>query len=96
VTDITPPFTQATRTSGVGSVTIKLTATDNQGGSGVAQVLYWSTGAQVMGSAGSPVTVGGNTATVVINTSGTTTLFYHSVDNSGNVEATRSTQVRLP
>ena len=62
-TDKTPPTTTATGATANGwynhAVTIRLTATDNAGGSGVASITYSVDG-------GTPVTVKGSTATVTI------------------------------
>jgi len=61
----------------------------------VKQIMYWATGAQPIASSGSPVVVAGRNASVTITVSGTTTVFYHAQDNTGNVETVRSTQVSL-
>jgi glycosidase len=85
--DFAAPTTTATPSSNPngagwysGSVTVTLNATDNTGGSGVAQIQYSLSGAQT-GSA----TVPGSAASVTISASGTTSLTYFAVDNAGNI-----------
>jgi len=86
--DLTPPMTTAMPSAspnGAGwyktSVRITLNATDNPGGSGVAQIQYSLSGAQT----GSQI-VPGSTASVTISANGTSNLTYFAVDNAGNVE----------
>jgi hypothetical protein len=74
---------------------LNLVATDDQGGTGVKQIMYWATGAQPIASAGSPTIVLGSTASVTITATGSTTFYYHSQDYAGNIEATRSTIVSI-
>jgi hypothetical protein len=70
------------------NTTVTLNATDNTGGSGVKQITYSLNGGQ-------PTTVTGSTASVVVTANGTTTITYFATDNAGNVEAQKSTVVKL-
>ena len=67
-------------------VVVGLAATDNAGGSGVKQLAYRASGAQVI--ARSIVT--GSTASVPISAAGLTTLTYSATDTTGNQEASKS------
>ncbi|HEY7042367.1 MAG TPA: hypothetical protein VH419_01735 [Nocardioidaceae bacterium] len=67
--------------------TLTLTATD-AGGSGVASITY------KIGS-GSAVTVNGASASFPVTTTGVTTVTYFATDVAGNVEATKTSTVRL-
>jgi len=70
------------------SVTVRLNASDNQGGSGVANISYRVNG-------GSYTTVSGNETDVVINTQGNNTLEYYATDNAGNQESVNTEYVAL-
>ena len=91
VNDEQPPTTSAdvTPTAMDGwnntPVTVTLTAVDNEGGSGVAQIEYQ------LGS-GEWTTYSGP---VVVTTQGETTLSYRSEDAAGNVEQAKSVTVRI-
>lgn len=96
VVDTTPPTTTATvspapTSSGWNnsSVTVTLTATDT--GSGVKQITYSLSGAQT----GGPTTVAGSTTSFTVSNTGTTTVSYSATDNVGNVESTKTLQVKI-
>jgi N-acetylneuraminic acid mutarotase len=73
------------------SVTVTLTATDNEGGSGVSSITY-----AVAGPGGlSGATLSGATATIEITAEGTSTITYRATDNAGNVEAQKTLTVRI-
>jgi hypothetical protein len=99
--DVTPPTTTASSSRAGhrhdGAVKIKLTATDNSGGSGVASITYSVDGHR-------PIKVAGSRATVTISvghehgrhsTGGTHTITYFATDKAGNVEATRTLTVNV-
>ena len=96
--DSTPPttavaLTPAPNASGWnnGNVGITLNATDEQGGSGVKQIVYSATGAQALVS----TTVPGSSAALTVSAEGATTLSYSATDSAGNVEPPKSVTVRL-
>ena len=70
--------------------TLRFSATDNAGGSGVKNLTLSFFGAQ-----GGTQVVSGASATTVIATEGVTTVFYNAQDNAGNNEAVQSSTVRL-
>ena len=95
--DTVPPTTTATPNPGPNgngwnstNVTVRLSAVDNPGGSGVKQISYALSGAQ----GGGGVATGSSTS-VAIATEGTTTLTYFARDNAGNQEAPRSLTIRI-
>ena len=69
------------------NVTVTLNAQDDEGGSGVKEIHYSATGAQVIAS----TVVPGGSATVNISTEGTTTISYFATDNAGNQESPAKT-----
>jgi hypothetical protein len=71
------------------SPTVELRAVDEPGGSGVKQVTYAMSGAQVK----PPTTVIGSSASVALTTSGMTTISYSAMDFAGNQEATHQLKV---
>lgn len=90
--DTTPPTTLATLSGTTGlndwylsDVVVSLTATDNEGGSGVSQTKY-SFDQTNWFSYTEPLT---------ISAEGTTTLYYYSIDNSGNSESIKETLVKI-
>ncbi len=106
--DITPPTATVTTTklmcssSSILYYTYKFTfnAVDNTGGSGVAFLAYYTTGAWVQGSSASPITVaasGGVVSNYTIQipgaNKGTTTVTYWAVDNSNNKQAAQQNTV---
>lgn len=104
--DTTPPSTTATATitaptSGPytfgaanwarGPVAVTLSSVDNAGGSGVAEIAYSATGAQVINS----TTIPGATAEINVDAQGVTTLRYTATDIAGNVEDERTAVVAV-
>ena len=82
VNDTIPPVTSSDAGSAyAGPASIRLTAADNVGGSGVATTYYMVDGVVQKTYVGTPVT---------ITAEGPHKMTYWSVDNAGNVEATRS------
>lgn len=69
-------------------VTITLTASDNEGGSGVKEIHYQLTGAE-------EETIPGDSAQIPLTTEGITTLTYYAVDNNGNIETEKSLEIKL-
>ncbi|HYE66014.1 MAG TPA: LamG-like jellyroll fold domain-containing protein [Pyrinomonadaceae bacterium] len=74
-----------------GDVTVTLTATDNPGGSGVKEITYSASGAQVI----SQTTVSGSSTSFIISAEGTTTITYFAMDNMGNVESQKVFTVKI-
>jgi hypothetical protein len=73
------------------SVTVTLNSADNEpGGTGVKQIQWSLTGAQI----GSNTVLSGTT-TVTISAEGTTTLIYFGTDNAGNIETAKSITVKI-
>ncbi|HEY2014502.1 MAG TPA: phosphodiester glycosidase family protein, partial [Bryobacteraceae bacterium] len=72
------------------NVTVTLNAVDNPGGI-VKQIEYSLTGAQTAGAQ----VVAGNTASIVLNTEGVTTVHYFATDVAGNIEQSQSLTVRI-
>jgi uncharacterized repeat protein (TIGR01451 family) len=71
-------------------VTINLSATDGEEGSGVREIHYILTGAISDEGVISDIT-----ASILISSEGATTLTYWSVDNIGNVEAQKTMEIKL-
>jgi hypothetical protein len=69
----------------VSNVQVALTATDNEGGSGVAKTEYSFDG----------ITWNTYTAPFMVSTEGTTTVYYRSTDNAGNVEETKTEAIKI-
>nr|MBP7060992.1 chitobiase/beta-hexosaminidase C-terminal domain-containing protein [Candidatus Moranbacteria bacterium] len=91
--DITPPVTTVTLAGTIGAsgwytsdVTVTLTATDPDGGSGVEQTEY---------SLDNGVTWNTYMAPITIVTEGTTTLQYFSTDKAGNQEVKKTETIRI-
>jgi hypothetical protein len=90
--DIIPPTTTNTIFGTFGNnnwyrsnVQINLTATDNEGGSGVNKTEYsFDNATWIEYNAEFPVT-----------TEGTTTLYYRSTDNAGNIESTKNITISI-
>lgn len=88
VAPVTTADVSGTPTAGwyTGPVTVTLTATDNEGGSGVAGTEYQLDDATTWTRYTEPVAVSGD---------GSHELRFRSTDKAGNVEETRSVQVRI-
>jgi hypothetical protein len=72
-------------------VLISLAASDNAGGSGVKELVYSASGAQII-----PATsVNGASVNLAITTEGLTTVSYFARDNAGNTEAARTAVVKI-
>jgi hypothetical protein len=65
-------------------VTVAISAVDNTGGSGVDQITYSASGAQVIAEVN--VKASSNSTSVVIDAEGVTTVSFHATDNALNVE----------
>jgi Bacterial Ig-like domain len=96
--DTTKPSTSATRsvepnTAGWNkeNVSVKLNATDDQGGWGVQKITYSASGAQTI----APTDASGNSVDVKLDQEGTTTLTYYATDKAKNVEDEQSLQVKI-
>src|SRR5215208_5331085 len=96
--DTTKPSTSATRSvepNAAGwnkeNVTVRLNATDNQGGSGVQKITYSASGAQTIAQTDAT----GDSVEVILDKEGTTTLTYHATDKAQNVEDQKSLTVKI-
>ena len=69
---------------------MSLSATDNSGGSGVKQISYSTTGAQV----GAGVVAGSSTS-FAITAEGSTTITYFATDNVGNAEPPKTLTLKI-
>ena len=69
----------------ISNVSVNLTATDNEGGLGVNKIEY---------SFDNAIWIEYN-AEFPITTEGTTTLYYHSTDNAGNIESTKNITISI-
>ena len=95
VVDEAAPTTTATRSvepNAAGwnneDVTVTLTATDNEGGSGVKEITYSINGGQ-------PTTVQGSSVQVPVSAEGETTIAFYATDNEGNIEQQQTTTVKI-
>jgi len=70
------------------AVSVALTATDNAGGSGVAQIVYTTDGSV-------PSLTNGTTYGSVLILAGTTTVKYRAYDNAGNAEPVNSQLIQI-
>jgi hypothetical protein len=96
--DTTRPSTSATRSvepNAAGwnkeNVTVRLNATDNQGGSGVQKITYSASGAQTIAQTDAP----GDSVEVILDKEGTTTLTYYATDKAKNVEVQKSLTLKI-
>ncbi|HEX5247860.1 MAG TPA: HYR domain-containing protein [Gaiellaceae bacterium] len=92
--DDTPPVSTASVSPAANAagwnnrpVTVTISASDGDGGSGVASITY-STG-------GAPTTVAAASVSVPVTAEGVTTVAYHATDNAGNVESDHAIAVRI-
>jgi len=69
----------------VSNVQVALTATDNEGGSGVAKTEYSFNG----------ITWNTYSAPIMVSTEGTTSVYYRSTDNAGNIEETKTKAIKI-
>jgi hypothetical protein len=95
--DGTPPVTTASTVPPAAdwvntNVVVTLAATDSGPlASGVKEVVFSASGAQVIAEN----QVAGANASLTISSEGITNVFFHAVDNMGNVEPTRTLTVRI-
>jgi hypothetical protein len=96
--DTTKPSTSATRsvepnTAGWNkeNLTVRLNATDNQGGSGIQKITYSASGAQSIAQ----TDVSGDSVEVVLDQQGTTTLTYYATDKAENVEDQKTLTIKI-
>jgi hypothetical protein len=73
------------------NTTISLNAKDNDGGSGVSQLIISATGAQTIPA----TTIDGSSTSFSITTEGITVVTYFAIDRAGNKEATHSLTVSI-
>lgn len=93
--DATAPTTTATPSPAPNAagwnnsdVTVTLSATDDEGGTGVKEITYSL-------KEGTPTTVQGDTAQVSVTTEGETKITYFAKDDAGNTEAEKTLVVKL-
>jgi Kelch motif len=97
-TDRTPPVTTASASPAANStgwnrssVTVRLHATDEAGGSGVDHITYAATGAQRIPTTDQP----GADSTISVSSEGVTTLTFFATDRAGNRERARTLTIRI-
>jgi hypothetical protein len=90
--DVEPPITTPLMSGTTGNngwyisnVSVNLTATDNAGGSGVNKTEYSFDNATW-------ITYNAN---FTVTTEGTTTLYFRSIDNAGNIESTKNQTIKI-
>lgn len=98
ISDGIPPLTVPTLTPNPNAagwnksdVSLVLTATDNDGGSGVKQIVYSATGAQPIGS----TVMMGPVVSQVISAEGVTTVAFFATDNAGNAEPVNTVSIKV-
>src|SRR5215208_140366 len=96
--DTTKPSTSATRSvepNAAGwnktNVTVRLNATDNQGGSGVQKITYAASGAQSIAQTDAT----GDSVELAFDQEGTTTLTYYATDKAANVEDQKTLTLKI-
>jgi probable HAF family extracellular repeat protein len=72
-------------------VTVSLSATDEDGGSGVDKITYSGSGAQNI----EQTHASGSSVEIILNQEGTTTLTYFATDKAGNVEAPNTLTIKI-
>jgi len=72
-------------------VTVALSASDNQDGSGVKEITWFASGTETIAT----TIVDGASASIPINTEGRTLITFHATDNAGNSEAEETVTVKL-
>jgi N-acetylneuraminic acid mutarotase len=72
-------------------VQVLLSAIDGPGGTGVQSIAYSYNGSQN----GGPFTAPGSSTSITIGAEGTTTVNYHAIDNSGNVEGDHALGLKI-
>jgi len=73
------------------NLTVRLNATDNQGGSGVQKITYSASGAQNIAQTDSPA----DSVELNLDQEGTTTLTYYATDKAGNVEDQKTLTLKI-
>jgi len=73
------------------AVTVTLTATDDDGGSGAREIVFSAAGAMVLAE----TTAAGEAVAVPVGAEGATTISYFARDNAGNAEATRTLTILI-
>lgn len=71
-------------------VTINLTATDSEGGSGIKELHY-----ELTGAVNEEKTISDSMVEIPMHTEGVTILSYYAVDNSGNVEVAKTQEIKI-
>lgn len=72
-------------------VRVDLAAADNEGGSGMKQIVYGASGAQMI----EPTVESSSSTSLWIGAEGTTTVSYYAVDQAGNVEAVKTIVIHI-
>jgi parallel beta-helix repeat protein len=100
--DKTAPITTAAATPSAGAagwntsdVTVTLNSTDSGSGSGVQDIRYWLSGAQMSNVVVSCNPVPCNPVTFAITAEGVTTVNYAAIDAAGNLESTKSLTIKI-
>ncbi len=96
--DQTPPSTTASLSStpnGAGwnnsNVTLSLAASDGEGGTGVREITYSASGAQVLPQTTAP----GASATLAMTAEGVTTVAFYATDNAGHREESKTFTIKI-
>jgi hypothetical protein len=96
--DTTPPASSASVDPAAnaagwdnGPVTVHISASDDDGGSGVASITVATSGAQSEAA----TTSDGSSVDVPVSAEGTTTITYYATDAAGNAESPHTTTVRI-
>lgn len=96
--DATPPTTVAqlsVQPNGAGwhnaDVSVTLNASDNQGGSGIHDIIYSASGAQTIAA----TNVNGSSASLTFSAEGITTVTFYARDNAGNTETVKTITLKI-